>query len=273
MSTLHVDDITVGYGRRVVLRNISFTMHTGEILGVVGPNGCGKSTLIKAITRLIIPTSGSISIDGQDITKRSASELAQIIAVVPQSPLLPEAFTAFEVVLMGRTPHLGFLSHEGLRDVFIAKHAMKLTKMLHLADRRIGELSGGEKQRMTIARALTQEPKILLLDEPTAHLDIKYQIETLDLVSDLCRKEGLSALVALHDLNLAAQYCQRILMLNTGRIYAEGTPEEVITAHHVKEVYGAEVCIYPHPINHVPTTLITAAGGRNMKSGSTQAVL
>ncbi len=263
MSSLKLQDVTLAYGKRVVLRNISLETRANEVLGIVGPNGCGKSTLIKGITRVLGLSSGCISIGGQDITKLSAGELARLIAVVPQNPVLPEAFTAFEVVLMGRTPHLGFLQYEGQREVSIAMHSMELTQTQYLAERRVGELSGGEKQRLTIARALTQEPRIILLDEPTAHLDINYQIETLDLIADLCAQESLTALAALHDLNLAAQYCDRIIMLNNGQIQAEGSPAAVITAQNIRDVYGAEVCIRPHPINNLPTTLITAGNGKN----------
>lgn len=260
MSQLQLKDVTLAYGKRVVLENISFETRQREVLGIVGPNGCGKSTLIKGVTRVLCPRSGHIFVDGQDITKMGTTELAQVVAVVTQSPTLPEAFTAFEVVLMGRTPHLGFLRYESRRDFDIALRAMEMTQTTHLAERRIGELSGGERQRLTIARALTQEPRMLLLDEPTAHLDINYQIETLDLITGLCAKQGLTALVALHDLNLAAQYCDRIIMISGGRIHAEGSPREVITTQNVKQVYGAEVCITPHPLNDLPATLITASG-------------
>lgn len=265
MSQLQLQDVTLAYGERVVLRDISFETQSGEVLGIVGPNGCGKSTLIKGITRGLALNSGHVLIDGQDITKLSTSEIARLIAVVPQTPVLPEVFTAFEVVLMGRTPHLGFLRYEGQRDIAIVMRAMELTQTWHLAERRINELSGGEKQRLTIARALTQEPKIILLDEPTAHLDISYQIETLDLIAELCAEQSLTALAALHDLNLAAQYCDRIIMLNNGRIHTEGSPGKVITTQNVREVYGAEVCIHPHPLNNLPAILITAGSSRNAK--------
>ena len=265
MSKLQLQDVTLAYSERVVLKNISFETHSSEVLGIVGPNGCGKSTLIKGITRVLTLSSGHIFINGQNIMRLSTSEIAQLTAVVPQNPALPEAFTAFEVVLMGRTPHLGFLRYEGRRDVSITMHAMEITQTWHLAERRVGELSGGERQRLSIARALTQEPKIILLDEPTAHLDINYQIETLDLIADLCAQQGLTALAALHDLNLAAQYCDRIIILNNGRIHAEGSPREVITTQNVREVYGADVYIHPHPLNHLPTTLITANNGRRAR--------
>ncbi|MCX5999488.1 MAG: ABC transporter ATP-binding protein [Chloroflexi bacterium] len=234
MNILQLQNVTLAYGDRVVLRDISFETCQGEVLGLVGPNGCGKSTLIKGITRVLPLRAGRIRIEGRDISGMNPGEMARLVAVVPQNPVLPEAFTSLEVVIMGRMPHLGFLRYESRRDVSIAIHAMEITHTLDLADRRVGELSGGERQRLTIARALTQEPKIVLLDEPTAHLDINYQIETLDIVVDLCAKQSLTALMAVHDLNLASQYCRRIIMLSHGRIRAEGQ-----RGHHGRERQGS----------------------------------
>jgi len=232
----------------------------GQILGLVGPNGSGKSTLIKGMTRVIDLFSGRISIDGRDIKPIKRDELARLVATVPQSPALPGAFTAFEMVLMGRTPHLGLLRYEGGKDLAIAWQAMEATHTQSLAERRVGELSGGERQRLIIARALTQQPKAMLLDEPTANLDINHQVEILNLVKSLCWEQSLTVIIALHDLNLAAQYCDWMVMLNGGQVYVEGTPPDILTAPNIKKVYGAEVCVYPHPINKLPITLITAGG-------------
>ncbi len=258
MFNLRLDQVSLGYGRRTVLHNISLEARPGEMLGIIGPNGSGKSTLIRGITRLISPSSGQIFLDGQNIASMSHSDLARLVAVVPQNPVLPGLFTAFEVVLMGRTPHLGFLKYEGKRDLAIVQRAMEATQTAAFAERRIGELSGGERQRLTIARALAQEPKIILLDEPTAHLDINYQIETLDIARQLCLEQKLIVVATLHDLNLAAQYCDRLVMLCDGKIHCQGTPEAVINTQTVKEVYGAEVYVYPHPINGLPATLIAS---------------
>ncbi len=270
MEKLRLKDVTLAYGERIVLDGISLGVRAGEMLGIVGPNGCGKSTLIKGITKVIPLKRGSIHLDNKSITAMSHDELARLIAVVPQQTSLPEAFTSFEVVLMGRTPHLGFLRHEGQRDINIATQAMEITDTWHLASRRVGELSGGEKQRITIARALTQQPEVILLDEPTSHLDIKYQIETLELVSYLSQQEGLTILAALHDLNLAAQYCNRIIMLKEGLIYAEGSASDVVTPDNVRQVYGTDVHISAHPLNRLPLVLITAQNkretGRNNKN-------
>lgn len=257
MQKLSLKNVTLGYGETIVLSGIDIEILSGEVIGIVGPNGCGKSTLIKGITRVIPLKGGDILLNEKSIKGISQNDIARTVAVVPQSAVLPEAFTAFEIVLMGRTPHMKFLEYEGQKDVDIAVKAMKMTDTIHLAQRRAGELSGGEKQRLTIARALAQKPGIILLDEPTSHLDINYQIETLELISELCKKEGWAVLAALHDLNLAAQYCDRIIMLNEGRIFNEGSPCEVVTAVNVKRVYGADVCISSHPVNRLPVTLVT----------------
>lgn len=263
MFNLRLEKVGLGYGKQVVLSDISFEAKPGEILGLVGPNGSGKSTLIRGITRLIPLSSGHIFIDGQDIARIGRSDLARVTAVVPQNAALPELFTAFEVVLMGRTPHLGLFRYEGEKDMTVVRDAMEMTKTTNFAGRRVGELSGGERQRLTIARALAQEPKIILLDEPTAHLDINYQIETLDIISHLCQEQGLIVVIALHDLNLAAQFCDQLVMLNRGKVYNQGAPEAVIDAQTIKEVYGAEVYVYPHPINDLPATLIVSEKARN----------
>lgn len=252
----------LGYDHRTILNNINLKAVPGKILGLIGPNGSGKSTLVKGMTRVIDLFSGHIFIDGRNIKNIKREELARLIATVPQNPVLPEVFTAFEVVLMGRTPHLGFLRYEGREDMAIAWQSMEATETELFAERRVGELSGGERQRLIIARALTQQPKVLLLDEPTAHLDINYQVEILDLIKNLSREQSLTVIVALHDLNLAAQYCDWLVMLNGGKIYAEGTPSSVLTSQNIKDVYGAEVCVYPHPVNKLPTTLITAGEGK-----------
>jgi len=255
---IELNNVALGYDHRVILRDVNMKARPGQMLGLVGPNGSGKSTLIKGMTRVIDLFSGHILIDGRDIRTLKRDELARLVATVPQGPALPQAFTAFEVVLMGRTPHLGLLRYEGATDFAIAWQAMEATNTQPFAERRVSELSGGERQRLIIARALAQQPKAMLLDEPTANLDINHQVEILNLVKSLCREQSLTVIIALHDLNLAAQYCDWLVMLNGGRVYAEGTPTEILTAPNIKKVYGAEVCVYPHPTNNLPTTLITA---------------
>jgi iron complex transport system ATP-binding protein len=191
------------------------------------------------------------------------ADLARTMAVVPQNASLPKLFTGIEVVMMGRTPHLGLFRYEGKEDFSIVKRAMEFTQTTHLADRKIGELSGGEMQRLIIARAIAQEAQIILLDEPTTHLDINFQIETLELIRRLCREQKLIVVAALHDLNLAAQYCDRLVILHNGKIHCQGTPDTVINPGTIKEVYGANVLIHPHPVNNLPATLIVSNKDRD----------
>jgi iron complex transport system ATP-binding protein len=191
--------------------------------------------------------------------------LARLVGVVPQLPLLPSTFSAFEIVLMGRNPHLGLFESEGQHDLDLARIAMEQTGTAALANRRVNELSGGEIQCLLIARVLVQETSAVLLDEPTANLDIGRQAEVLDLVKGLCREKDITALAALHDLNLAAQYCDRLLLISQERIFAEGTPSEVITDANISRVYGAVDCVFTHPANGLPTVLLST--GRNRKAG------
>lgn len=258
MTSLRLQKVSLGYGHHLVVQDVSFEVKQGEILGIIGPNGSGKSTLIRGISQTIHAISGKIFLNGKDISKFHRLDLARIVAVVPQNPSLPEMFTAEEVVMMGRTPYLGLLRYEGERDKEIVRKAMVNTHTLELANRRVGDLSGGERQRLVIARALAQEPKVLLLDEPTAHLDINHQIEILNLIRKLCYDEFLITVMAVHDLNIAAQYCSHLVMLSNGRVFCEGTPREVIRPENIREVYGANVYVYPHPLNELPITLIVS---------------
>ncbi|MFO8010950.1 MAG: ABC transporter ATP-binding protein [Dehalococcoidia bacterium] len=253
---LKLEEVSLGYGKVLVLSNINISVNSGEMVGIIGPNGSGKSTMLKGISRTLKTKGGRILINGEDISRCTRGNLARIIAVVPQSPNLPDTFTGFEIVLMGRTPYLGRFRFEGMKDFDIAWRAMAITNTQPIAERKMNEISGGQKQLLTIARALAQEPELILLDEPTAHLDINYQVEILDFVKTLCKQEGIAAVAVLHDLNLAAQYCDRLVLLDGGGIHAKGKPEEVITEETIKEVYGARVCVYPHPVNGLPTVVI-----------------
>jgi len=249
---LEVRDLTVAYGTLVALRQVSLSLAAGELLGLVGPNGSGKSTLIRAITRLVRPLGGDIRLDGKGLDSLSQREMARWAAVVPQNPHLPDAFTVLEVALMGRTPHLGLLQSEGRADLAAVRRALEQTDTWQLASRRMGELSGGERQRVVVARALAQETPLLLLDEPTAHLDMGHQAAVLDLVRQLCRREGKGVLVAIHDLSLAGQYCDRLVMLNEGHIVGEGEPEEVLSPELLASVYGTRVSVFSHPLTGRP---------------------
>ena len=265
MIKIEFQNVSLGYHHRPVLKDITFPVMPGEIVGLIGPNGSGKSTIIRALTRIITPSSGRILIDGRDIVKIERQQLARLLGVVPQLPLLPSAFTGFEIVLMGRNPHLGLFARETEKDIEIAWQAMQMTGTQDLAKRNVGELSGGQIQSLLIARTLAQETKAVLLDEPTANLDIGRQIEVLDLMKKLCREKNLAVLAALHDLNLASQYCNRLVLINDGRLYKQGTPSEVITADNIEKVYGANHCVYNHPVNGLPVVLVNG----NSKSGTT----
>ncbi|MBT9132094.1 MAG: Ferric enterobactin transport ATP-binding protein FepC [Firmicutes bacterium] len=266
MIKIEMQDVCFGYGRKVVLKEMTFQVRPGEMVGLIGPNGCGKSTIIRTLSRIISPHSGKILLDGKNVREIPRQDLARLLGVVPQMPLLPSAFTAFEIVLMGRNPHLSPFQYEGHRELTIAWQAMERTATHSLAERRVSELSGGEIQCLLIARVLAQEPKAILLDEPTANLDIGRQIEILDLIKNLCRENNLTVLAALHDLNLASQYCDRLVLINNGRVHAEGTPKEVITARNIKEVYGAEGCVYLHPVDGLPCVLLNAGNSKSIRT-------
>jgi len=268
MIELEMRNVSLGYSRHPVLEDITFKASPGEMVGLIGPNGSGKSTVIKALSRLIRPTAGEILVDGKNIASIPRRELACLVGVVPQLPLLPSTFTAFEIVLMGRNPHLGLFQSESRRDWAIAREAMVKTSTGPLANRYINELSGGEIQSLLIARVLVQETSAILLDEPTANLDIGRQVEVLDLIKNLCLENSLTVLAALHDLNLAAQYCDRLLLINEGRIHIQGKPAEVITDANIKQVYGAENCVYTHPVNGLPTVLLSANRNRAASNGT-----
>lgn len=261
MLKIEIKNLTLAYGHNVVVRGISFTLEPGRMTGLVGPNGCGKSTIVKAISRVMAPASGSITFNGRDVSHIPQMELARLVGVVPQIPLLPSNFTAFEVVLMGRNPHLGLFQYEGGHDMEIARQAMEKTRTQHLSNRRIGELSGGEIQSVVIARVLAQQTRGILLDEPTSNLDIGRQIEVLDLMKEMCRNHGLTVGVALHDLNLAVQYCDRLILLHDGVIKAEGTPAQVVTQENISEVYGAGSAVYS--IDGLPAILPRAGASLN----------
>jgi iron complex transport system ATP-binding protein len=253
---LQADGLTVSYaaaGRDfIALRDVSLSLASGEVLGLVGPNGSGKTTFIRAVTGVAKPIAGRVLVNGREVSSLSQRDLARQIAVVPQDPALPPAFAALECVLMGRTPHLRLLQNEGPRDLDAARRAMAATDTWQFADRLLGELSGGERQRVVVARALAQETPILLLDEPTAHLDIGHQAGVLRLVRASARSDGKAVLAVVHDLTLAAQFCDRLVMLRNGSMAAAGAPAGVLDAALLREVYGASIDVFPHPLTGRP---------------------
>ncbi len=252
---LSVRGVELRFGQHAVLRGVDLDLHSGELLGLVGRNGAGKSTLVRIVTRVLRPQAGTIHVLGVSVERLSAQDVARRIAVVPQTAELPPGFTALEIVLMGRTPHLPLLGSEGERDVEIARQAMLQTDTWTLNGRQVDQLSGGERQRLLLARALAQETPLLLLDEPTTHLDIGHQAELLNLLAGLRHERGLSVLAVVHDLSLAAHYCDRLALLDGGKIVVEGAPAEVLTGARVSAVYETEVLVIPHPITGRPVIL------------------
>ena len=243
MSYLEVEELGFAYPGRTVLDGVSFAVERGERFGILGPNGSGKSTLVRLLSRVLTPSRGRIRLDGRDLAEISPRDRARRIAVVPQETALDFPFSVLEVVLMGRAPHLGGFGFEGDRDIEVAERAMAEAGIAHLAGRFFHELSGGEKQRVVIARALTQEPELLLLDEPTTFLDIKHEVAIFDLLTDLANERGITIVIVLHDLNLAALYCQRLAFLKEGRRLACGPTDEVLTYTNVRAAYDTEVYV------------------------------
>jgi len=240
---LRIDRVQFYYEARKVLDEISFEADGGEFIGLIGPNGSGKTTLLKIIDGILKPRVGSVYLDCKRISELDPKELARELAMVPQTADLSFDLKVFDVVMMGRYPHLGRLSFEREVDEEKVKFWMELTNTLHLADRSIREVSGGERQRVLIARALAQEPRILLLDEPTSNLDVCYQIEIMSLLRELVDKLGLTIICAIHDLNLAARYSDKIILINGGRIKGIGRPIEVLTEENLRDVFKIEAKI------------------------------
>jgi iron complex transport system ATP-binding protein len=258
---LDVRDLRVEVAGRSLLRGVSLHVAPGELVGVIGPNGAGKTTLLRAITGLVGRSGGAISLDGAAIESRSARERARTVAVVEQLPEAPPTMLVCELVMIGRFPHLGLLGREGARDLAIAQDAMARAGCEAIADRMLGTLSGGERRRAFIARALTQEPRLLLLDEPTAALDASAQGEIFEVIRALADAGGeqrAGVLVVIHDLTLAAAWCDRLILLHDGTVIASGTPAEVVTAEHLARVYGPYVSVLAHPDTGAPLVIPAA---------------
>jgi iron complex transport system ATP-binding protein len=240
-----------------VLYDISLAAQAGQVLGLIGPNGAGKSTLLRAISGALRPASGGIRLGERDLVGMPAAERARLVSVVPQGVQLPEGFSVWEVVLMGRAPHLPRFGAESPRDREIARQAMLRTSTWSLGERWIGELSGGERQRVLLARALAQEPRVQLLDEATAHLDLKHQTATLDLARRLAHS-GLTVIAALHDLNLAALYADRLALLHEGALLTCDAPERVLTPAWLRRAYDVEAVVGAHPLYGTPLVALVS---------------
>ncbi len=230
-----------------VLSDLSFSVERGELLGIIGPNGSGKTTLIRVLGRALLPHSGTVTFEGKALSRYDRRDLARKVAVVPQETMVAFPFTVLEIVLMGRAPYLGRFAFERTEDIEKAREALRLTATLGFAMRRLGELSGGEKQRVILARALAQDPRLLLLDEPTTFLDLKHQLEIYRLIKKLTVEQGLTVIASSHDLNLAGMFCDRLILLDEGRKAEEGKPEKVLSRDILGSVYGVAVDVSIHP--------------------------
>jgi iron complex transport system ATP-binding protein len=257
---LRIDDISVRYDKRQVLQHVSLSVASGEVVALVGPNGAGKSTLIRAVSGVVPLQNGEIHINGSILSRLSTMERARHLAVVPQARSLPPAFTVYESVLLGRTPHMGWLGRMGPGDRERVHYALEHTEMLPLAERYVGELSGGEQQRVLLARALAQDTPVLLLDEPTTHLDLQHRESLIQLIRDLAANKNLAVLMVLHDLNLAGAYADRVALLVQGQVQAVGLPNEVLTEANLSRVYQIPVRVIPHPEYGSPLILPDGRG-------------
>ncbi|UCD15063.1 MAG: ABC transporter ATP-binding protein [Candidatus Omnitrophota bacterium] len=252
MNSLEIKNIVFGYHKEEVLKNISFSVRRGDFLGIVGPNGAGKTTVFKLISKLLKPWSGEILYNGTNLNNISLQKLARSVAVIPQILETPFSFTVEEFVSMGRFPHLGRFQSLKKQDYKIVEEALLLADVSHLKFHRLSELSGGERQRVILAQGFTQTPQLFLLDEPTAHLDITHQVGILDLIKRLNKQNGLTVIVVLHDLNLASEYCDKVILLKDGKIFKAGSPWQVFTFNNIEEVYKTTVVVKENPISSKP---------------------
>lgn len=248
---LDISGVDLNYGAHLVLSNISLQSPRGIFLGIIGPNGSGKTTLLKAIARLVAPSRGTILIDGKEIGEYTARDLARKVGMVPQATAPGFDFPVRDVVMMGRYPHIGMLGAERPADCEVVRRAMEMTGIAHLAERSTREISGGELQRVIIARALAQEPEVLLLDEATAHLDLRHQVAILGVVRELARR--ITVIGVFHDLNHAAYFCDRIVLLHDRRILAVGEPKEVLTEENIEKAFGIRAVIRENPLTGRPS--------------------
>lgn len=258
MTTAHsltAEDLTLGYGDRVVIENLDLLLPPGKVTAIVGANACGKSTLLRSMSRLLPPRTGRVILDGKEVHRLPAKQLARTLGLLPQSPIAPEGITVADLVGRGRHPHQGMLSRWTKEDDAAVAEALDATETAALADRPVDELSGGQRQRVWIAMALAQQTDLLLLDEPTTFLDVSHQIEVLDLLTDLNRVRGTTIVMVLHDLNLAARYADHLIALADGRLHAAGEPATVLTEDGVRAVFGLDNRIIVDPTSGKPLML------------------
>lgn len=267
LPTLSAQDLVLSYGDRTVVDGLSVTLPAGRITVIVGANACGKSTLLRGLSRLLKPAGGTVLLGGKDIHSRPAREVARILGLLPQTPTAPDGITVADLVGRGRYPHQGWFRQWTPADDDAVASALEATGTLDLADRNVDELSGGQRQRVWIAMALAQETEILLLDEPTTFLDLTHQIEVLDLVTDLNRRNGTTVAIVLHDLNLAARYADHLIAMKAGAIAAQGAPGDVVTEDLVRDVFGLESRVISDPVAGTPMVVPL---GRHHSAGPKQ---
>ncbi|MFD3684775.1 ABC transporter ATP-binding protein [Nocardiopsis sp. NPDC058631] len=253
--SLEVQDLALGYGDRLVIDSLDLVVPPGRITVIVGANACGKSTLLRSMSRLLAPRKGRVVLDGKEVHRMPAKELARTLGLLPQAPIAPEGITVADLVGRGRHPHQGMFARWNREDDTAVASALEATRTTDLADRSVDELSGGQRQRVWIAMALAQQTDLLLLDEPTTFLDVSHQVEVLDLLTDLNRDRGTTIVMVLHDLNLAARYADQLIALADGRLHAVGEPEEVLTEDSVRVVFGLESRVIPDPTTGRPLML------------------
>jgi len=250
-NLLKINNLSFKHEDKYILKNINFENSLGKLTGVIGPNGAGKSTLFHLITGTLSPANGNIIIGDKNISNLSIKNRAKLVSLVPQNPEIPSTFTVYETVLFGRHPYTNFLGWESQKDIDATEKSLELTKIQHLAKRKIQTLSGGEKQKVLISMSVAQNTPITLLDEPTSNLDIDNQILILNTIKNL-RKNNHSFLISLHDLNLASLYCDELLLLSKGEIVTIGSPKSVLTEKNIKKAYDTEIKILEHPLYKTP---------------------
>ncbi|MER1998836.1 MAG: ABC transporter ATP-binding protein [Lysinibacillus sp.] len=253
--TFETRQLTAGYDQRIILKEIDVVIPQNKISIIIGANGCGKSTLLKSMARLIKPTSGEILLDGTSIFKMASKQLAKTVGLLPQTPVVPEGITVADLVGRGRFPHQSLMGNWSKEDYEAVANALEMMNITEFADRPIDELSGGQRQRVWIAMALAQQTDILFLDEPTTYLDITYQVEILDLLTELNKKHGITIVMVLHDINLSARYADHLFAVKDGQLLAQGSPADIITSDLIEDVFNLKCHVISDPISNSPLIL------------------
>lgn len=267
MNRLIADDVTLGYDQRVIASKLSVEIPDNSFTVIVGPNACGKSTLLRALSRMLKPSAGRVLLDGNVIQSMPAKKVAKTLGLLPQSSVAPDGITVGDLVARGRYPHQGLLRQWSPEDERIVNESMEATGVRELAERYVDELSGGQRQRVWIAMALAQQTPLLLLDEPTTFLDIQHQLDVLDLCAELHEEQGRTLVAVLHDLNHAARYATHLIALRDGAVIAEGAPSDIVTAELVKETFGIDCRIIEDPETGTPLVIPAGRSGRGRSAG------